>query len=99
MEATLEAGRNTVRVVRGGGSLRPGDNAQGSLRAIVFEPAGGRTDVRTAPASDGGAVWRRTVDGVALVRSPAEAPGTAAVSRSRSASLSPVSTWHAARSH
>ena len=70
IKATLEAGHNRVRVVRGGGSLRPGDNAQGALRAIVFEPTGVSEDVRTAATSDWRAVCRRTVDWVELVRSP-----------------------------
>ena len=69
IEATLEAGRNRIRIVRGGGSLRPGDATPGALRAIVFEPAGVPAAVETAPLSD----WRRlcklTVDWVELIRS------------------------------
>jgi hypothetical protein len=68
MEADLEAGRNRVRIVRGGGSLRPGDNMPGALRAIVFEPVGVRTDVRTAPPGDWRRLCDRTVDWVELVR-------------------------------
>ncbi|HYY05774.1 MAG TPA: hypothetical protein VE997_04300, partial [Candidatus Limnocylindria bacterium] len=68
IDATLEPGRNRLTIERGGGSLRPGDGMSGTLRAILFEPDGVRTDVRTAATSDWRTVCRRTVDWVELVR-------------------------------
>ena len=68
IEATFEPGRNTLVLRRGGGSLRPGDNMPGALRAIVLEPVGVDTDVRTAPLSDWRALCDRTVDWVEVVR-------------------------------
>ena len=68
VEATLDPGDNRLRIVRGGGSLRPGDNMAGALRAVVFEPVGVRTDVRTAAAGDWRKLCGRTLDWVELVR-------------------------------
>lgn len=67
-EATLNAGRNRLRLERSGGSLRPGDHVPGALRAIVFEPVGARADVLTMPTSDWRKLCERTVDWVELVR-------------------------------
>jgi hypothetical protein len=55
IEATLEAGRNRLAIERGGGTLRPGDGMPGALRAIVFEPVGLETDVRSVDVRG----WRK----------------------------------------
>jgi hypothetical protein len=67
-EATLVAGRNRLRIVRGGGSLRPGDNTPEILRAVVFEPVGATAEVRSAPTSDWRSLCERNVDWIELVR-------------------------------
>ena len=68
LEATLAAGRNRLRLVRGGGSLRPGDNMPGALRAVVLEPVAARTEVRTADTASWRRLCDRTLDWVEIVR-------------------------------
>jgi hypothetical protein len=68
IDATLEPGRNRVLIERGGGSLRPGDNMPGALRAIVFEPLGLRIEVRSVDLGDWRAACRSTVDWVEIVK-------------------------------
>jgi len=68
IDATLEAGANRIVIERGGGSLRPGDNMPGALRAIVFEPLGLETDVRSVELSDWREACRSTVDWVEIVK-------------------------------
>jgi hypothetical protein len=68
LEATLEPGANRLVIERGGGSLRPGDNMPGALRAVVFEPLGLQTDVRSVDLADWREACRSTVDWVEIVR-------------------------------
>lgn len=65
--AALRSGRNRLKIERGGGSLRPGDNTPGALRAIVFEPLGAGTDVRMAERADWRMLCTRTVDWVEVL--------------------------------
>ena len=69
VEAMFQPGRNRIRIVRGGGSIRPGDATPGALRAIVVEPADVRDAVETAPLSDWRSLCKRSVDWVELTRS------------------------------
>jgi hypothetical protein len=68
IEVSLEPGRHRLRLERGGGSLRPGDNMPGALRAVVFEPAGIDTEPRVVPAADWREACERVVDWVEVVR-------------------------------
>ena len=68
IDATLEPGRNRLVIERGGGSLRPGDNMPGALQAIVFEPLGLRTEVRSVDLGHWREACRSTVDWVEIVK-------------------------------
>jgi hypothetical protein len=68
IDATLEPGRNRLMIERGGGSLRPGDNMPGALRAIIFEPLGLRTELRSVDLGDWREACRSTVDWVEIVK-------------------------------
>ena len=68
IDATLEPGRNRLVIERGGGSLRPGDNMPGALRAIIFEPLGLPTELKSVDLSDWRDACRSTVDWVEIVK-------------------------------
>jgi hypothetical protein len=64
----LAAGRHTIRLLRGGGSLRPDDAGSTVLDGIVFEPLSDeRETVQTIPPSAWRSLCGRSLDWVEIV--------------------------------
>jgi hypothetical protein len=71
---TLEAGEHELELVRGGGTLRPGDASASTLLAIVVEPVK-ELEVTSADAADLRRVCREPLDWAEVVT--ATGPGFA----------------------